>query len=533
MFNPEFFPTPPEIAYRMVACLKIGSSNDRKTILEPSAGKGDILNQIESIYKDKHKVYVFENDMQLEAILKTKNCIFLGNDFLAYNGSQHFDYAILNPPFSNGDAHALKAFDVLESGGEMVCLLNAETIKNPYTKTRQMLAELVERHGTIEELGKCFAKAERKTSAEIVMIHIKKPITKTRFDFDDAGFTNSNREFDLGEDFSTGSLATKDTIANMVHDYNNVVDAMLDMKRAMSKMLYFLNVFGVSGKETSGVSKVPKIVDALFNVYETPNTSFNNAIDLLKGYAWRKLQSLTKVGNEFTNEAKKQFVAYITAQEGCDFSHDNIMKLLEYLVYNREFLMQLAIEQTFDMMCSYHYENRVSPESWNKTNKEGWKTNSHYKVNPKVVIPDMVEQPYGYWTVKWANREKLDEIDKVLCYIMSMPNSQIVTISEGLEHTFKKTKISESNGSELFQARLKFEPKAPETGLKMIGDEEGNKESAGWKVTKPNRANGNLSESTFFYMEFFKKGTLHLHFKHRIVWETFNIIANKNRKQLG
>ena len=35
----------------------------------------------------------------------------------------------MNPPFSNGDKHLLKALKMQEKGGAIICLLNAETIR--------------------------------------------------------------------------------------------------------------------------------------------------------------------------------------------------------------------------------------------------------------------------------------------------------------------------------------------------------------------------------------------------------------------
>mgnify|MGYP003290709934 CR=1 FL=1 len=52
----------------------------------------------------------------------------------------------MNPPFSNGDKHLLKALQIQQNGGKVVCLLNAETIRNPYTETRKTLVDLLEKY---------------------------------------------------------------------------------------------------------------------------------------------------------------------------------------------------------------------------------------------------------------------------------------------------------------------------------------------------------------------------------------------------
>jgi len=41
MFNPDFYPTPPEVAATMLDCLDLRG----KTILEPSAGSGNLMRE--------------------------------------------------------------------------------------------------------------------------------------------------------------------------------------------------------------------------------------------------------------------------------------------------------------------------------------------------------------------------------------------------------------------------------------------------------------------------------------------------------
>ena len=51
---------------------------------------------------------------------------------------------VMNPPFSAGAAHLLKARDVMQDGGKIRCLLNAETLRNPCTNERKELAAKLE-----------------------------------------------------------------------------------------------------------------------------------------------------------------------------------------------------------------------------------------------------------------------------------------------------------------------------------------------------------------------------------------------------
>ena len=149
----EFYPTPQSLVCKMLDGIDWSYVH---TILEPSAGKGDILREIarkeHSLYRNEFDVDCIEIDPNLRQILKynfsperekefdyndpeyqtffDKGIHVVHDDFLTYNPYKRYDLIIMNPPFSNGDKHLLKALKMQEKGGNIICLLNAETLKN-------------------------------------------------------------------------------------------------------------------------------------------------------------------------------------------------------------------------------------------------------------------------------------------------------------------------------------------------------------------------------------------------------------------
>ena len=120
-----------------------GINFNYKTILEPSAGKGDIAKVIK--YKsNKCHIHLIELEPELQEITKQYGQI-VHYDFLTFEPDTQYDYIIMNPPFDNGDAHLLKAWEIA-TNTEIICLLNAETIRNPYSSTRKALANIIEQH---------------------------------------------------------------------------------------------------------------------------------------------------------------------------------------------------------------------------------------------------------------------------------------------------------------------------------------------------------------------------------------------------
>ena len=111
---------------------------DYVNILEPSAGKGDMIEYLSDNYnKDRVNVFALENDEQLFEICQGKGIQMLGKDFLTFNSDYLFDVIIMNPPFDNGIKHLLKAWSLIEySGGQIICLLNKSNLENIHTKRK-------------------------------------------------------------------------------------------------------------------------------------------------------------------------------------------------------------------------------------------------------------------------------------------------------------------------------------------------------------------------------------------------------------
>lgn len=137
MFNKNFYPTPMTITEKMFNSIKeYNSYMNFEYVLEPSAGKGDLINNfftlLENNYRYKYNLFsnveVIEIEPELRAILKeNKKVRIVGDDFLSYNSYTNYDLIIANPPFDNGAKHLLKMIDMqAKSGGIICCLLNME-----------------------------------------------------------------------------------------------------------------------------------------------------------------------------------------------------------------------------------------------------------------------------------------------------------------------------------------------------------------------------------------------------------------------
>lgn len=187
MFENEFYPTPEDLAARMVGMVDLAKV---RSVLEPSAGKGDLLDALEKRIKESYYRYdankydidciEFSEDLRRLLIGKEHRVIF--NNFLKFETLKKYDLILMNPPFSEGDKHLLKALELMKDGGQIVCILNAETLKNAYTNTRrELLMKLEEYDAQVEYLKQSFTDALRPTEVEIAVIYMDIP-RKTRLD---------------------------------------------------------------------------------------------------------------------------------------------------------------------------------------------------------------------------------------------------------------------------------------------------------------------------------------------------------------
>src|SRR5215510_8996914 len=127
----DFFPTPEPLIQKMIDALDLSLIG---TVLEPSAGKGDICYYIKDRLNHYASIDTIEIDDDLQAALKGKGYHLVFDDFLNFTTHKKYDLIIANFPFSEGDKHLLKAIQLQEHyGGLLIYLVNAETIKNPYT----------------------------------------------------------------------------------------------------------------------------------------------------------------------------------------------------------------------------------------------------------------------------------------------------------------------------------------------------------------------------------------------------------------
>lgn len=514
----QFYPTPDYLVKKMVEGVNWGMI---QTILEPSAGKGNILREISFIEKKEYQhfdVDCVELDKNLAQILKYnfsgeryskinsrlrtlhdgrtydrtlhdyvyatpdmmaeakeleheseaffENGIHLvHDDFLTYSPFKKYDLIIMNPPFSDGDKHLLKALKIQQNGGTIICLLNAETIRNPHTMTRQELKkELRKYNASVEYIENAFLDSERRTAVEIALVKVFIPEAQPESDiYRNLVEAENYREY---TDDEIRDLEVVDYIKALVNRFNLEVKAGLELiKQYRALKQYMLGEFELKLTDSSSRNGVKE----------------NNYLKEVRLKYWERLLANKKFTGKLTSKLQKEYREKVNTLANYDFSEYNIYALSAEMNAQVKTGIEDEIMAMFDRLTAEH---SWYPETKNNRHYyDGWKTNIAHKIGKKVIIP--CYGIYDSWDAKprtYYAVDALEDIEKVLNYLDGG-----MTLEVDLQGTINA----------YFQQGIT--KKVP---LK------------------------------YFKATFYKKGTVHLEFTRPELIERFNIYAAQNKKWL-
>jgi len=522
--NDEFYPTPEPLAVKLLSMIE---STDIRNILEPSAGKGDLVRAIikknytkyggrstdvdcieidpylrqilkfefseagqpeifgryyalrDKYYDERTKKEQRELD-QLEeqiAIIHSAEVRVIHDDFLTYNGVKRYDLIIMNPPFSNGDEHLLKAIDIQKDGGEVVCLLNAETIRNPYTNTRQHLKRLLDKYGAkVRYVENAFVSAERTANVDVAIISVCIPREQERTS---EFWERMKKAHVVDKQNECTDVAVTDFLENMITMYNVEVAASLNLINEYNALKPKISR-SIKGEYSSAILTLTVGTDG--NCCQV--CDINKYLHQVRAKYWEALLNNKQFTGNLTSNLQKKYHNLINKMADYDFTKFNIQAVIEEM--NSE-LVQGVKDTILAIFDKLSVEHSHYPECQNNIHYyNGWRTNKAHKVNEKVIIPT-----YGMFSnYSWSKQtfsvttayEVLSDIEKVFNYLDGGMTENI-----DLDRVLN---IANDNGQKL-----------------------------------------NI-ECKYFTVSLYKKGTTHIKFKNMALVDKLNIYAARNRMWL-
>ena len=395
LFGADFYPTPPEVAALMLDPLDLRG----KTILEPSAGSGNLVR--ECLARGAAEVLWCEAESKLRSILggirsamPAQSC----SDFLRVDAADvsHIDLIVMNPPFSADEAHILHAWEIAPPGCEIVALCNWNTCEGTYRRLQLQLASLVEGYGSKECLGECFTTAERPTRVSVGMVRLRKPGQRvsTADEFDG---------FFLGPD-----------------DIEAQGKGLIPYRRSRDIVNRYVEACRIYDEQAEAGMRLRNVLDGFFGgelglqvTVEGAPVSRNRFRKDLQKAAWKHVFAEFLPAQMATSNLQKDINAFVEQQSKIPFTERNIYRMLQIVAGTQEQRVDRAVEEAIDSLTKHTKENR-----WGL---EGWVTNSGYMLNRRFIRAYMAERTWNNRGVNLktygSQSDEIRDLIKALCFI--------------------------------------------------------------------------------------------------------------------
>ena len=419
--NPDFYPTPVEVIEQMM----MGESVLGKTVLEPSAGTGNIVTWLQE--NGAANVIACESDERLRKILDGK-CDIISDDFLTVSSEDvsHVDYIVMNPPFSSGARHILHAFEIAPPGCTVIALCNSDNLdRGWHYEKNKALIETIELFGQSEYLGNVFENAERKTSVHVQLVKLYKE-GEGEDEFD--GYFFSKEDEDEANMNQREGIMKYNLIRDLVNRFATAVKLFDETLKAANTINeaarypddgeydYIPIKFGTYKGDFNG-----KAVTISHQEYKKE----------LQKYYWRIIFKKLNMDKYATKLLREQINRFINKQVNVPFTMHNVYRVIDMVIQTNGQRMNKALCEAFDLICSYSSENSTAGEKW--------KTNANYMVNKKFIVPWLCDgyhdryrfhgagnggyctkdgkEAYPYVKLDGHNLEGIEDVCKALCFI--------------------------------------------------------------------------------------------------------------------
>ena len=495
----EFYPTPSDVAGKLLSGV---DWTNVKTILEPSAGKGDLLTYAKHVktgFKD-HWGYqtrigdkaldidCIEIDENLRYLLKGKGYRIVHDDFLTFRTRKQYDLILMNPPFSTGEYHLLHAIELVQNGGQIACILNAETLRNPYSKSRLTLLKELKRVGAeIRYLIDGFKHAERRADVDVALINIKVPfslVDSSLYDNLKKAEDNRGNVIDAKAEIAPANNVERlireydllcQTGIELIKTYNGVRPYIMRGSDRYSKPMIELSICGHTAVDACGTEEV------------------NQFLQGARWHYWRMLFDLPEIRNRMTSQMKDEYSSTVDEMRDYEFSEFNILQVIDRIQKQLGQGVEEAIMKCFDKLSNEHaYHEDIENDNIHYYN--GWKTNKAHYVNSKCIIPTWGCFARSYKPDKYGRyKDVYTDIDPRECFAV------LDDLEKALDYLDKGETYPTSLSRQL--------ENAASCGRTTVA-------------------------CKYFDVTFYKKGTAHIKFRDQKILDRLNIFAAKNRSWL-
>ncbi len=322
----------------------------------------------------------------------------------------------MNPPFADGDKHLLKAIEMQKNGGSIICLLNAETIRNPYTLTRKVLVDkLQELNADIQYINDAFSSdAERKANVDvaIVRIHIEyEPEESTIWD----QMKKAVAEEEI-PDAEIHALVAGDYIEQAIQLYNTEVAATMKLVREYKALVPYMPR---ALNSSESFEKMPIITLRVLDDSYLREFDINKYLRTVRLKYWTALFTNEQFTSRLTSKLRERFRNNVEHMANYEFSAFNIKQIMVEMNASMMDGVKKAIMDLFDKLTEEHSWYPECTKNVHYFN--GWKTNKAHKIGKKCIIPTYGMFSSYSWDKGSFNQSTaynvISDIEKALDYL--------------------------------------------------------------------------------------------------------------------
>jgi len=401
MFNPDFYPTPPDVAATMLDLLDLRG----RVVVEPSAGSGNLVS--ECLSRGAAEVLCCEPEPKLRAILAAiTGSRLIGNDWLAVTAEQisHVDLIVMNPPFSADERHILHTWEIAPPGCEIVALANWNSISGHYRGLQLQLAKLIEGYGSSENLGEVFADSERPTRVSVGMVRLTKPGQRVS-----------------GADEFDGFFLSPD-------DIEAQGEGLIPYRRSRDIVNRYVEACRIFDEQVAAGVRLRSVLDGFFGkdlglqvTIEGQAVTRNRFRKDLQKQAWKHVFDEFLPQQMATSQLAKDINRFVEEQSKIPFTERNIYRMLQIVAGTQEQRIDRAVEEAIDSLTQFTKENRYGVE--------GWATNSGYMLNKRFIRPHLAELAFSARKVRIRSYggqwDEIQDLIKALCFITGRPIEEV------------------------------------------------------------------------------------------------------------
>jgi hypothetical protein len=476
MFHTEFYPTPASVAYKMLDRLPFSRYSYGKwpLVLDPSAGKGDLLDAAANlILPHGHHDYARQREAVLARMCAIEPVPEL-RSILAGKGYQLIDRDFLS--YFNE-----RSWDVI-------------VMNPPFSDGHKHLRKALEIGKTAHV--RCLLNAETLNNPhtkEHALLLQELEARDAEIEMLGPVFAAAERKTNVNvalvkvrpaPNSSQFSFRFQPEQKERMHTVNDIGSGQVAPADVISSLVARYDAARRCAAEVySKLAELEFYASGLIGSADLREMvgkhSYEGLVSVLREKSWSGVFGQTKLSNWVTSKVREQLEQQEKMSGAMAFTEDNIQDLLLVLICNEKQIMLDVVQESFDLLTKYHKENRV--------HIEGWKTNEAWRVARKCILPgatDSLDVKFGHHRLGYQIQRKMADIEKALCLI------------EGV-------KFNEAQGL-----------------LSSIG-------------TSERIETGEWHDSRFFRWKLFKKGTLHIEFKDKELWQRFNRLACEGRNWIG